>query len=69
MEVKLTKDTYSCSNCDAINYKPSFSYNTRIVEKLYKVKIGYTVMCLCENCLKEMYLLANEILNNKGENQ
>ena len=60
IELKLTKDNNSCDSCDAINYNPSFWHSAKMVKRLYKLRIGYIVLCLCEDCLKELTLSIDE---------
>ena len=60
IKIELVKGIRSCGSCDAINYKPTISYNARIVEKLYEIRIGYSVLCLCGECLRELRILANQ---------
>lgn len=67
MKIKLTKDIRSCNECGKINYKPNFSFHAEYSQELYELRIGYTVLCVCKDCLKELCSLANEILNKKGK--
>lgn len=54
----------SCNNCSAINFDGCASYGARRVDKLYKLQISNSIICLCEDCLKELYDEISGVLDN-----
>jgi hypothetical protein len=48
---KINKDCgcNSCNCCDVTNFESPFARKTD--KPLYRLRIGYTVLCLCEDCL------------------
>ena len=60
IKIGLAKGTRSCNSCDAINHKSTILPSARIVKNLYDVRVGYSVLCLCGECLRELRILANQ---------
>lgn len=65
MKIKKVKDwdIRSCNHCYARNYQTSlFPTVGRRVDVLYDLVIDHTMLCLCEDCLKEL----KELIEGEG---
>jgi hypothetical protein len=58
MELKLSKESSSCNECNsAVNYKSMVK--GKKITKIYELHTESFVICLCTDCLNELKVLLN----------
>lgn len=53
--VAVTKETCSCNNCSARNYKSKLSFDNNEVDKIYELQVSSMCIYLCKDCLEKLY--------------
>ena len=63
--IRTARGECSCDACNVVNYKSRhLAYRGKIVEKMYELTLGHIMVHLCEDCLNELWLKINNLIES-----